>query len=450
MSDVTVASPSAAPSSPAPSTPSPSEIPVDVNQSSSPQPVGAQAPDKPVDKQAQAQARRDSIQKAFDRATKQQEEGAQRQPRQKAQEEPKRSAAEAKAGHNQPPEETAKERYREGGKFARDPNRESQGANTAGQRNLSEVAAANGQGPGPEAQRNTPANPPGVGAQPQVPYRMLPEGTPFREPLKRMSEAAKHGWVDTPEPVRAAVHKMAQEFSKAYQAQKADVEAFKPIKRFHDFAKSQGTSLEAALTNFTNVEHLLRTDIVAGFAKIVDNLAQERGWKNSEGQPVNIRDVALHILSMSPEQHQLAQTRNAQTDTSQHLGAVYQKVEGLENAVNQMYAAQRYTQTRSVVDQFADQHPRIDELGGVIAQEISLGFPLEEAYRRADLLFPPTQAPQTRTTSAQTRSENRSINGAPDGGSTSADYRTEQRTRGQPRSRREAIQNAIRRVQGGI
>ena len=59
-------------------------------------------------------------------------------------------------------------------------------------------------------------------------------------------------------------------------------------------------------------------------------------------------------------------------------------------------------------------HPRFDELGEVIEREIALGFDLDTAYRRAELLFPATHAAQTRTTSAQTRPVDRSIHGNPD------------------------------------
>jgi hypothetical protein len=81
-----------------------------------------------------------------------------------------------------------------------------------------------------------------------------------------------------------------------------------------------------------------------------------------------------------------------------------------------MHTAQQFSYTRSQVDQFADQHPRFDELGPLIEQELKLGFDIDTAYKRAELLKPATQAAQTRTASAQTRNIDRSISGAPDAG----------------------------------
>ena len=107
MSDVTIAPPSAAPSTSPPTnnqpTPNPSvshEVPVNENPVSRPNPIGSQLP--PVDK-SQAKHDRDpkaSIKAAFDRAASGKVD--------KPAERPAPKAAEAKAGHNQPPEETEK------------------------------------------------------------------------------------------------------------------------------------------------------------------------------------------------------------------------------------------------------------------------------------------------------------------------------------------------------
>jgi hypothetical protein len=80
----------------------------------------------------------------------------------------------------------------------------------------------------------------------------------------------------------------------------------------------------------------------------------------------------------------------------------------------------------------------------LIEQELNVGYDLTTAYRRAELLRPATHAAQTRTTPAQTRSD-KSISGAPDTGPSDG-----QRRNGKPIARRDAIQNAIRRVNGGV
>jgi len=111
-----------------------------------------------------------------------------------------------------------------------------------------------------------------------------------------------------------------------------------------------------------------------------------------------------------------------------------------------MQYAQHFQTTRGAVDQYADQRPRFDELGDLIHREIQLGFSLDEAYRRAELLRPATAA-QTRdgSTPAQTRTPDRSISGAPSSGTAANGARG-----GKPVSRQDAIKHAINHHRSSI
>jgi hypothetical protein len=113
-----------------------------------------------------------------------------------------------------------------------------------------------------------------------------------------------------------------------------------------------------------------------------------------------------------------------------------------------LHTSQQFTATRSAVDQFAASHPQFDELGDLIHQELKLGFDLETAYRRAQLLRPGTHAAQTRTQPAQTRPIDRSISGAPDVAPSNG--ASSRRPKEASRTARDAVSNAMRRVNGGI
>ena len=89
-----------------------------------------------------------------------------------------------------------------------------------------------------------------------------------------------------------------------------------------------------------------------------------------------MRDVAYHILNQSPEQAKLVQQQNATQAASHQIGALHQEVSGLKDALTQMHNAQRYTYTRSAVDQYADSHPRFDEVADLIEAELDNGFDL--------------------------------------------------------------------------
>jgi hypothetical protein len=395
-----------------------SEVSLDTNQISSPNPVSNQAPDK------SPPSRREAIQAAFDRANK---------PRpgiaDKSADKAKALPAEAKAGHNNPPEPTEKidlkkrpdEQPRDKGRFA-----PRQSTNSEFVDKEQNATAAKGMD----------------GTRPAAPHPTLPENTPFRDPPQRMADHAKAVWASTPEPVRGEIHRMHQEFGNAYNQLKPIADAFQPIARFHQMAQQHGTTLERALTNYTSMEQKLRSDVVGGLDVIVNNL----GLKAPDGSRIGLRDIAYHVLSQSPEQLKQLQMGNTQNAASQQIGALHQKISGLEHALNQMHTAQQFSYTRSQVDQFADSHPRFDELGAQIKAELDLGFDLPTAYRRAELLAPATQAAQTRgiTPSAQTRPADRSISGSPGGTAQAAPRRSEK-----PVGRREAIENAVKRVRGG-
>ena len=74
------------------------------------------------------------------------------------------------------------------------------------------------------------------------------------------------------------------------------------------------------------------------------------------------------MLSQIPEQLKQLQMGNQQNAASQQIGALHQKISGLENALQQMHTQQQFSYTRSQVDQFADSHPRFDELGAQIKE----------------------------------------------------------------------------------
>ena len=435
MSDVTIAPPSAAPSTSPPtnnqatsSPPSSHQVPVNENPVHTPNPVGSQAVPVKHDRDPKA-----SIKAAFDRANNPDKARQEATSRDKSRQEATKPA-EAKAGHNQPPEETEKFDLKkrpsdaprgERGQFA--PRNVASGEQTQNERLNSSF----------ERPRTE-----------QEQYKRLPSHAPFAEPPQRISERARRDWADTPETVRGDMHRMHHEFSQAYQQYRGAAEAFAPVARFHQMAQRHNTTLEKALESYTGIEALLRKNVVAGLDQIVNNLGLTDPQTN---QRIGFRDVAYHVLSQSPEQLQQVQMGNQQMAASHQLAAANQRIERLENEHRQMQYAQQYAQrfhyTRSAVDQFAEQHPRIDEkeFGEVVKREIELGFPLDVAYQRAERLHPATHAAQTGTTPAQTRTPDRSIHGSPDVAPSNGASRKPKQPSKSPA---EAVQNALKRMNG--
>jgi hypothetical protein len=384
-------------------------VPVNEAPTNSQTPIGSQAPPKPP-----AVARREALENAFAKAREAQEEAKKNAP--------------ARERTSQP--SAQQQRYREGGKFAKDPAKAEQPAEAP-----------------PPGQQQLPL-------ESAKPVKPLDETARYREPPGRFSEQAKTEWAAAPESVRGAVYTMAKEFQGAYEKYKGDHGVMEELRPYHDLATKQGTSLRKAFDAYYSIEQKIRGDLVGGLDVIVQNAARSQGLRGPHGGPLTIQDVAHHIVNMTPEQHQLVQQRNQQTSAEARIGELHQKVEQQNKLLSQMVYQQRFAGTRAEVDKFAEQHPRFDELADQIKIELDLGFPLEQAYARADKLRPSSapQAAQTRTTPAQTRKT--SISGAPDGGSPANTRPSagQRRNNGEAKhpTIQEALARAARRVGNGV
>jgi hypothetical protein len=412
MSDVTVA-PAATPTAPPAS-----EVPVNESPVSAPAPISNQpppAPEKAPTAQERAVGRRESIERGFKRAEAAQDEklGQRQRPG---------------MGHNQPPSPMEKDQAppRERGEHG----------------HFAARQAEPGQ-PGQPGQQQP--------AQPRSQYAPLPETAPYREPPARFKAdpIAAADWHGAPESVRAAVTRTTKEMEQGIQHYRAAAEAFNEIADYHELASKHGTTLRTALSNYVGMETKLREDLIGGLDLIVNNLGLVAQTENGPHK-INLRDVAYHILNMTPEQHKLAVQANQTSAQQMQMGQLHQTVERLANTVGQMQYDATYGRTLSAVDQFAEQHPRFDELSDVIKYELNFGFSLDEAYARADRLYPAagtnggTHAAQTRNATAQTRQVDRSISGAPNAGLASRPRN------GPPPTRREALESAFKRANGSL
>jgi hypothetical protein len=391
----------------APSAPPPMEAPIG-QASNAPAPISNTPPEKPVaSKSGEGSRRHDVIGKAFERAKVE-----------------RKGPAEAKVGHNQPPEPVEKEEPLD---LKKRPAEQPQ-------------VQARERGEGGRFAAKAPSQTPAAQAGGSVP---APTAIPYGQPLKRMRDDAKADWAKAPETVRRDVHRIHQEYAKAYQQYRGDHETMKTLRPYHDMARSQGTSLPTALNNYIGIENKLRSDPVGGLDVIVNNL----NLRTQDGRRITLADVAYHILNQSPEQHKLTAAQNQQVALQRQLQQVQQHQQALARQQAQMQYQQRFVHTRGAVDRFAEANPRLDELGDLIERELRLGFDLPTAYQRANLLRPAkagTPAAQTRTPAPQTRNSDRSISGAPDGGSANGVARK------RSNDRRGSVIQAMRRANGGM
>jgi hypothetical protein len=256
-----------------------------------------------------------------------------------------------------------------------------------------------------------------------------------------MSPRAAAAWDKVPDEVRADAHRMYREIDQAFRKYKGAHDLVQTIAPYVRMAHEQGTTLDRVLGNHVAIEEKLRTDPIAAFEVITHNL----NLQTPDGQKLTFRDLAWHALNQTPEQQQLVNQRNEAQAMRMQLQAMRQEQQAIANEYRRMQYAAHFHTTKGAVDQYADQRPRFDELGDLIHREILLGFDLDTAYRRAELLRPATAA-QTRApaTAAQTRTPNRSISGGPSGAPNGA------ARNGKPVSRTDALAHAYKHVMGGL
>lgn len=439
MSDTVQAPPPPSNPTPAPQVSPQGEVPINQNPVNSPSPVGSQAPPKPPQSKPEhkvassAQSRRDSIAEAF------------RKSRDPEWQKSRPGPAQAAKGHNQPPEKTPDEKRpapldlkkrpdeQPGAQGAQKPRGERgrfapRGENSPEAAGTPQFAAQTGQN---RQNENSPA-------------RQLPPHAPYREPVRGMSKRAAADWHTAPESVRGDMHRMHHEFKQAAQRYHADHAAMNAVRPYHELARQQGTSLDKVLNNFTSIEHKLRNDPIGGLDLIVNNL----NLQAPDGRRLGLRDIAWHVLNQTPEQLQLTQAGNAQAAHAAQLAEMRRQQAALAQHLQHMQYQQQFAHARGGVDRFAETHPRLDELGHIIERELKLGFDLDTAYRRAELLSPATRAAETRNNQtsqhSQQRTPDRSIRGAPESANGAG------RARPKSSTRQEAIARSIAAVRGAM
>jgi hypothetical protein len=299
---------------------------------------------------------------------------------------------------------------------------------------------ANQQKPVEQGQNQPAIQPASQQQEPNAPNR--------QEAPQRFHDLAKQEWGNTPESVRAEVHRSLSELENGLNKYRQSHEKYEAIREYDEMATQYGTTVKDALANYTGIERLLHQDPFAALEQIVANVAAHKQWRNQDGSPVTFRDLAAHYVNM-PADRAASRQEAVIRQMSEQIAALTNR----SAAYEQMMQQNSLRETQALIQEFAKEHPRVDELADDIALLIQSkrAATLQEAYELADRMNPSsgplTQAPET--PAAQTRTEPRpanpagvkSIAGAPTAGS-------DPRSAGKPsNSPREALQKALRKVQ---
>lgn len=278
-----------------------------------------------------------------------------------------------------------------------------------------------------------------VVAKPEGQIEVKPAAKPAIAAPAGFTKAAAEAWAQTPEPVRADVERRITELTQGIEGYKATVE---PIRKYVDMAKQHGTTLDAALENYTGMEDLLSRDFVGGVRLLCQNLGFHPAQLVAAltGQQVNGQHG-----QPSPEVAQLRQYNQS----------LEQKIAKLEEQFGGFTSTFESTRAADMINRFASDpaHKYFDELRPSISEMLATGYAkdLSDAYEKAVRLNPevfakveadkaakaaPTLQPATPSPDQTRTKAALSVTGSPPVGSTP-------NSRKPAGSAREALQNAM-------
>jgi len=237
---------------------------------------------------------------------------------------------------------------------------------------------------------------------------------------ERFSNDAKAVWDTAPEPVKAEVDRLHREMKAGIEKYRQSAERDSKVARYHDMAHQSGTTLDAALERYTQMETLLRQNPLKGLEAVANNVG------------LSLRQVAEVVMGQTPDQERASADATVR-ELRQTIAQLAQQVGG----VTRTFEDQRNTELQQRIESFAAERPLFDVLAPHIAAEIGAGAAtLDEAEERVFQKFPqlaaiakasakpaaikpdPAASSAAATDlSAQTEKGSKSIAGAPGGGS---------------------------------
>jgi len=260
-------------------------------------------------------------------------------------------------------------------------------------------------------------------------------------PPPRFSREAQAEWDKTPETVRSEVQRFVSETEKGLETHQARSHKYAEIEPFEALGQQYGMSVKGVLEDYAGMARMMAQNP----RQVFETLAQRHG--------VSLEDMASEILD-----EPMSEFAERATKT---ISALQQEVNRLQRE-NATFKTQQTDNVMKSVSEFADKHPRFEELAptikwilstnGVDKSDITKALP--EAYAMAERLRPAPGMPQTPAAqaapaapaqpdfSAQTAVAQKSVTGGPVNGSNP-------RKTTPAVSTHEAVREAFRRT-GGV
>lgn len=253
----------------------------------------------------------------------------------------------------------------------------------------------------------------------------------------------KEVWQKAPPEVRAIVERRNTEAAAGLEKYRASHEAQERLRPFNEMAQQAGTTVEAALKSYTDLDKLLHTDKVKGIEAVLHRVG------------ITPHEYASHILNQSPDE-QRSQSESTIRELKQQVEALTQQMGGVTQTLEQKRQAEeqaRTQETTNQIEKWSADKPYFELIAPHIADAIrdgakdldsALSAVLQKYPQLSVLTKPATAIPDTASPAAipdepQKLAGQKSISGAPTTGSDPA-YRKP------ASSNREALQRAFARI----
>lgn len=196
----------------------------------------------------------------------------------------------------------------------------------------------------------------------------------------RFNDQAKAEWESAPESVKAEAHRAFRELEAGLTKNKEVVDRYEKFRPFDEVAKSNGRELHESIAKVVEFERVMKENPLAA----INFALREAGPRGPDGKPITIDDIVSHVAGQSNDQR---------------LHAAHARIQELEGQIEAREAAARIP---TMLQEFAKDHPRLDELADVITPLIEAGHPLPTAYKLAVALKPePTGNAASEATTSQ-------------------------------------------------
>lgn len=221
------------------------------------------------------------------------------------------------------------------------------------------------------------------------------EGRKHADPPARFLPEATQKWANTPNEVKAEIHRVNQEYETQIREAQEKAQKFEEIRQFDDMARQSGRDgVKESLNTMVRIEQAMQRSPVMGLEMVL----RESGIRKQDGSPLSLYDVAQMVARQTPQQfaQNMGQLQQQAQSAPQQQQRANPEVEGFRSELDSLKSELAAAKVAPIVEQFQAAHPDYHALEGQIAGILRSGVidqlygagltpaqKLEQAYRMA-------------------------------------------------------------------